>query len=274
MPSIVVNEYTDQVVRRTQETIHEIEEEGGSIEVWHEGVLVDKLTSYTGVEYALREAPDVAKRFRIAPSSSLHVRVRAERTRGLRAGPGELRYGHREYRETVGSDWTVLLRHVWDSHSGDLPEGLAISLPFAQSAFYAAPGERPEFVAGDGTAGMTVREIAWLPEHLLWEGWGFGGVTGVGMERIDLEARPAHIENERSLGSAGAWTEFRFTGAFEITVPAGVDPTRAVEVLREHGCEPRIAMTRRGWPEWTKGGHFYCGSPATVHSWGSDTERS
>lgn len=274
MPLTVVKEFTEQVVRRTQETIHEVEDEGGSIELWHEGVLVDKLTSYTGVEYALREAPGVVKRFRITPSSSLHVRVRAERTRGLRAGPGEVRYGQREYRETVGSDWTVLLRHVWDSHVGDLQEGRTVALPFTQSAFFGAPGTRPEFVAGDGTVGMTIRQIEWLPERLLWKGWGFGGVDDVRMERIDLDARPGHIENERGLGSTGVWTEFRFSGVFRITAPPDVDAATAVEMLQEHGCAPRIAMTRRGWPEWTKGGQFYCGSPATVHSWGSDTERS
>lgn len=274
MPSIVLKEFTEKVVHRTEETIHEIEDEGGSIELWHEGVLVDKLTAYTGVEYALREAPDVVKRLRITPSSSLHVRVRAERTRGLRAGPGELRYGHREYRETVGNDWTVQLRHVWDSHAGDLPEGRAILLPFVQSAFHAAPGTRPEFVAGDGSVGMTIREIAWLPEHLLWEGWGFGAVSDLGMDRIDLDGRPSHIENDRSLRSAGVWTEFRFSGVFAVTLPPEVDERMAVDVMRQHGCEPRISMTRRGWPEWTKGGHFYCGSPATVHSWGSDAERS
>lgn len=274
MPTTVLKEFTEQVVRRTQETIHEIEEEGGSIELWHEGVLVDKLTSYTGVEYALREAPAVAKGFRITPSSSLHVRVRAERTRGLRAAPGELRYGQRDYRETVGSDWTVLRRHVWDSHAGDLAEGRTIALPFLQSAFYAAPGARPEFVSGDGTVGMTVRQIEWLPEQLLWEGWGFGCVVDVSMERIDLDARPAHIENDRSLGSPGAWTQFRFSGVFGVAVPPGVDERRALELLREHGCEPRVSMTRRSWPEWTKGGHLYCGSPATVHSWGSERERS
>lgn len=273
MPLTVLKEYTEQVVHRTHETIHEIEEEGGSIELWHQGVLVDKLTSYTGVAYALRDAPGVARRFRITPSSSLHVRVRAERTRGLRAGPGEERYGHREYRETVGSDWTVLRRHVWDSHAGELPEGRAIVLPFTQSAFFAAPGDRPDFVAGDGSVGMTVREIEWLPEELLWEGWAFGHVDDVRMERIDLEARPAHIEHDRSLPGPSAWTEFRFAGAFHLTVPADVDATGAIGVLKEHGVAPRIAMTRRGWPEWTKGGHLYCGCPATVHSWGSNAER-
>lgn len=274
MPSTVLKEFTEQVVHRTQETIHEIEDEGGSIELWHEGVLVDKLTSYTGVEYALEEAPGVVERLRITPSSSLHVRVRAERKRGLRAGPGELRYGHREYRETIGNDWTVLLSHVWDSHAGELPVGRAIALPFTQSAFHAGPDMRPDFVVEDGSCGMTVREIAWLPEHLLWAGWGFGQVADVSMERIDLAARPAHIEDDRGLRSVGAWTEFRFSGVFALTVPPDVDERKAVEVLEQHGCEPRISMTRRCWPEWTKGGHLYCGSPGTVHKWGSDAERS
>jgi hypothetical protein len=46
-------------------------------------------------------APEIVNRFRITPTSWLYVRVHADRKRGLRAEPGGLRYGRRDYAEKV-----------------------------------------------------------------------------------------------------------------------------------------------------------------------------
>jgi hypothetical protein len=269
MPQTVLKEFSEEVVARSTRTIHEIEQESGTIELWHEGVRVDTLTTYTDVSYALEAAPEIVERFRVSPTSSLHVRVRVDRKRGLRAGPGELRYGRRDYAETVGSDWSMLRRHVWDSHAGPLAAGRSLALPFSVSAFHASPDDRPDFGEGDASLGLTVREIGGLSEDLLWSGWGYGEVRVDAVDRIDLDARPGHIEAERGPERPLLWTQLRFRGAFAVTAPAEVDADEALRTLVDQDAEPVICPSRRSWPAWV-GGRFYCGAPGSVHNWGDD----
>jgi hypothetical protein len=269
MPQTVLKEFSEEVVARSTRTIHEIEQESGTIELWHEGVRVDTLTTYTDVSYALEAAPEIVERFRISPKSSLHVRVRVDRKRGLRAGPGELKYGRRDYAETVGSDWSVLRRHVWDSHAGPLEAGRELALPFSMSAFHASPDVRPDFGGSDEALGLTIREIAYLSDDLLWSGWGFGEVRVDAVDRIELDAKPDHVEAERASGRPLVWTQLRFVGVFLATVPAGIDADEALRTLIASEAEPSICSTRNSWPDWV-GGRFYCGAPGSVHSWGVD----
>ncbi|MGU3656185.1 hypothetical protein [Methylobacterium fujisawaense] len=269
MPQTVLKEFSEEVVARSTRTIHVIEQDSGTIELWHEGVLVDTLTTYTDLGYALEAAPEVVERFRLTPASSLHVRVRACRKRGLRAGPGELRYGRRDYAETVGTDWSVLRRHVWDSHDGPMEAGRELALPFSMSAFHGAPDVRPDFGASDEALGLTVREIGGLPDELLWSGWGFGEVRVDAVDLIELEGRPAHVEAVRPSGRPLLWTQLRFVGVFVATVPAGIDADEAVRTLTLLEAEPGICSTRSSWPAWV-GGRFYCGAPGSVHKWGDD----
>lgn len=269
MPQIVLGEFREEVVRRAERTIHVVEEEAGVVELWHEGVLVDVLTTYTGLRYALEAAPEVVERLRIKPSSTLHVRVRAERTRGLRTGPGEMRNGRREYQEAVGPDWVAGRRHVWDSHAGLLPEGREVLVPFEISAFAATRDVRPELAA---LGRMTVRGVEHLPDELLWEGWGFGEVRDVVVDCTALDGRPGHIDRER--GDEGLlWTRIRFAGAWVVAIPPEVEPEDVPETVSAGWTRPDITFSGEGWPDWTRSGRFYCGPPGTVHIWGRPTDR-
>ncbi|EHP80147.1 MULTISPECIES: hypothetical protein [Methylorubrum] len=269
MPQIVLGEFREEVVRRAERTIHVVEEEAGVVELWHEGVLVDVLTTYTGLRYALEAAPEVVERLRIKPSSTLHVRVRAERTRGLRTGPGEMRYGRREYQEAVGPDWVAGRRHVWDSHAGLLPEGREVLVPFEISAFAATRDVRPELAA---LGRMTVRGVEHLPDELLWKGWGFGEVRDVVVDCTALDGRPGHIDRER--GDEGLlWTRIRFAGAWVVAIPPVVEPEDVPETVSAGWTRPDITFSGEGWPDWTRSGRFYCGPPGAVHIWGRPTDR-
>ncbi|GJD90863.1 hypothetical protein BHAOGJBA_4406 [Methylobacterium hispanicum] len=271
MSQVVLDEFCEEVevVRRTKRTIHVVEEEVGVVELWHDGVLVDVQTTYTCLRLALEAASEVVERLRITAASTLHVRVRAERTRGLRAGPGELRYGRREYDQAIGSDWVSARRHVWDSHAGLLPAGVEVLLPFEISAFAATRDVRP----GHGALGrMSVRSIEHLPDERLWEGWGFGEVRDVVAESAALENRPEHIGRER--GHDGfLWTRIRFAGAWAVTLPPGLDAVAALSAIGGSWARPDISI-RESWPDWVGSGRFYCGAPGAVHIWGRSPDRT
>lgn len=270
MSQIVLEEFREEVVQRSERTIHVVEEEAGVIELWHEGTLVDVLTTYSSLRYALDSAPEVVARHRITSSSTLHVRVRAERTRGLRTGPGEMRYGRLVYEKSIGPDWVAGRRHAWDSHAGLLPDGLQVLIPFEVSAFVATRGVRPDPVA---LGRLTVREIQHLPDERLWEGWGFGEVRDVEAECIPLDERPEHIRREG--GDDGLlWTRIRFTGGWSVALPHGIPAASVVEAVSAGWTRPSIRFPGEGPSDFWRSGRFYCGSPAAMHIWGRSTDRA